>query len=155
MSNFLSVLKVLFVPALISLVLYTLTTFLIIPLYKRHRARYSQYLPLHGSLDSLSRRTYSLRQRVSDALTALILPSHRSDAYARTFMSGDHAEDEDLFSDNEGESMVGFDVDERRRAALERSDGLSEGYEGSRRLSRDLEEGFKDDSEDEEDERPA
>jgi hypothetical protein len=57
--------------------------------------------------------------------------------------------EEELFDDEEGEGMVGFDpLDERRREALEqqrRGLGLEE-----RRLSRELEEGFKDDSEDEE-----
>lgn len=59
----------------------------------------------------------------------------------------EHTDDE-LFDDEEGEGMVGFDIDERRREALERR--RSAVGDEDRRLSRDLEEGFKDDSDDEE-----
>lgn len=44
--------------------------------------------------------------------------------------------------------MVGFEIDEARREALDRR--RSDGLEVDRRLSRELEEGFRDDSEDEE-----
>ena len=54
-----------------------------------------------------------------------------------------------LFDDEEGEDMVGFDIDERRREALERRRN-SAGEAEVVRLSRDLEEGFRDDSSDEE-----
>lgn len=45
--------------------------------------------------------------------------------------------------------MVGFDIDERRREALEQRRSMV--GDEDRRLSRDLEEGFKDDSDDEDD----
>lgn len=55
--------------------------------------------------------------------------------------------DDDLFDDEEGEGMVGFDpVDERRREALEQRRSM---MEEDRRLSRELEQGFKDESDDE------
>lgn len=61
--------------------------------------------------------------------------------------SGDHTEDE-LFDDAEGEGMVGFDpIDDRRREALEQRRSMV--GEDERRLSRELEEGFKDESDDE------
>ena len=65
----------------------------------------------------------------------------------------EHNNEDELFDDEEGEGMVGFDpIDERRREALEQRRSMM--GEEDRRLSRDLEEGFKDDSEDEhEDER--
>jgi hypothetical protein len=44
--------------------------------------------------------------------------------------------------------MVGFEIDSARREALDRR--RSDGLEEDRRLSRELEEGFRDDSEDEE-----
>ena len=71
-----------------------------------------------------------------------------------------------LFDEESGEAMVGFDVQERnrRRNGLERqvhdmnaarrtvSGGGVERVVSDRRLSRDLEEGFRDDSDDEGDE---
>ena len=45
---------------------------------------------------------------------------------------------------------MGFEIDQRRREALERR--RSDVGEQDRRLSRDLEEGFRDDSSDEEEE---
>lgn len=56
------------------------------------------------------------------------------------------ASEEDLFEEEEGEHLVGFDVSQARREALEHGQHL---VDADRRLSRDLEEGFKDDSEDE------
>lgn len=50
--------------------------------------------------------------------------------------------------DEEGEHMAAMDVTAARREALERRRSASEAHE---RLSRDLEEGFMDDSSDEED----
>ena len=61
--------------------------------------------------------------------------------------------DELFFGEEEGESMVGFDVGRRERlvrvADVSGGQGRAE-MDSERRLSRDLEEGFKDDSEDEE-----
>jgi hypothetical protein len=54
-----------------------------------------------------------------------------------------------LFGDEEGESMVGFDF---RRREREVRGGRVESLWSDGRLSRDLEEGFKDDSEEEEEE---
>lgn len=67
--------------------------------------------------------------------------------------SGGEQHEDELFDDEEGEGMVGFDpIDERRREALEQRRSMI--GDDDRRLSRDLEEGFKDDSDDEhEDER--
>lgn len=61
--------------------------------------------------------------------------------------SGSEHNEEDLFDDEEGEGMVGFDpVDARRREALEQRRSM---MEDDRRLSRELEEGFRDESDDE------
>jgi hypothetical protein len=54
--------------------------------------------------------------------------------------------DESLFDEEEGEGMVGFNVDASRRDAIARQE---EAAITERRLSRDLEEGFRDDSDDE------
>lgn len=67
---------------------------------------------------------------------------------------------DDLFDDEEGEGMIGFDdpISVRRREALEQRrsvllDGVALGFgageDGERRLSRELEEGFRDESESE------
>lgn len=97
--------------------------------------------------------TASWRTKISDALTNLFVPSSwiRGRRVVVDGSGGEHTE-EDLFDDEEGEGMVGFDpVDERRREALEQRRSM---MEDDRRLSRELEQGFKDDSDDEhEDER--
>jgi hypothetical protein len=78
------------------------------------------------------------------------------------------ADDGALFDEESGEAMVGFDVQERnqRRNGLERQvsnmnaatrtvNGQGNGglaVDSNRRLSRDLEEGFRDDSDDESEE---
>ncbi|KAF2811831.1 uncharacterized protein BDZ99DRAFT_281292 [Mytilinidion resinicola] len=153
MSGFLGFLKTILVPALVSLIVYLLLTHLVLPFVRRHRHRYNQYLPVQGGLDSISSGTSSLRQRASDALYAFFVPSswRRRHAVVDGSYASDNHEDE-LFDDEEGEGMVGFDIDERRREALERRrSGVGE---EDRRLSRDLEEGFKDDSDDEGDTTP-
>ena len=64
--------------------------------------------------------------------------------------------DEEFFGVEEGESMVGFELG-RERLPVRGEDGrvvgeveLGSGLDSNRRLSRELEEGFKDESEDEE-----
>lgn len=101
---------------------------------------------------ALTSTTASWRTRISDALFNLFVPSSWR---ARTVVDGSGAEhnEDELFDDEEGEGMIGFDpIDERRREALEQRRSMM--GEDERRLSRELEEGFKDDSDDEgEDER--
>lgn len=58
------------------------------------------------------------------------------------------AQDSSDFDEDDGEEL--FDVDDNRREALS-LDARRGRDEDGRRLSRDLEEGFKDDSSDEED----
>ena len=56
--------------------------------------------------------------------------------------------DGSLFDEEEGEGMVGFDID----ASLSEAPELTEDANDSgRRLSRELEEGFRDDSDDDDD----
>ena len=57
----------------------------------------------------------------------------------------DTAGEEAVFDDEDGESMAGLDIDVDRREFLERND-IQDVRE---RLSRDLEVGFRDDSDDE------
>lgn len=65
------------------------------------------------------------------------------------YSTGDR--DGSLFDDEEGEGLVGFDVNAQRREQLGRPHDTDH---SDRRLSRDLEEGFQDES-DEEDRRDA
>ena len=139
--------QTIFVPLFLAAILYVLVALVLLPFIRRHRSRYSQYLPMPASVtDSPT----SWRTKLSDALYNLFAPSAWVRQRAVVDGSGQH--DDDDFDDEEGEGMVGFDpIDERRREALEQRRSMME--EG-RRLGRELEQGFKDDSEDEhEDER--
>ncbi|KAF2855133.1 hypothetical protein T440DRAFT_514171 [Plenodomus tracheiphilus IPT5] len=138
--------KAIFVPLFLAAILYVLLAFLILPFVRRHRSRYSQYLPMPAGVPEFSA---SWRTKLSDALYGLFAPSAwRRD---RTVIDGSGQNDDELFDDEEGEGMVGFDpIDERRREALEQRRSM---MEEERRLGRELEQGFKDDSEDEDEER--
>ncbi|KAF2710756.1 hypothetical protein K504DRAFT_475712 [Pleomassaria siparia CBS 279.74] len=153
MAAFVHFLKTIFIPLFLAAILYLLLAHLILPFVRRHRTRYSQYLPmpagLTASTSASSASSPSWRTRISDALYNLFVPS--SWGWNRNHMQLEHHEDE-LFDDEEGEGMVGFDpIDERRREALEQRRSMMghEDMEAGRRLSRELEEGFKDDSDDE------
>lgn len=134
-------------PLFLAAILYVLLALVILPFVRRHRSRYSQYLPVSADVTDFPA---SWRTKLSDALYNLFAPS----AWVRQggMVHGGSQHDDELFDDEEGEGMVGFDpIDERRREALEQRRSI---MEDEMRLGRDLEEGFKDDSEDEhEDER--
>ncbi|KAI1124371.1 hypothetical protein F5Y10DRAFT_269134 [Nemania abortiva] len=145
MGTTLSVIKTLLVPALISLVLFLASTYLILPLWRHYRNRYSQYLPL----DTISTQTVSLRIRIQDAIARWISSSSRWRLRARE--RGTVADDNESdvgFSSEEGEELN--EVDEDRRHALS-LDTHHQNTDSNRRLSRDLEEGFQDDSDDDDD----
>lgn len=131
-------------PALISLALYLLFSYAIIPFFRRYHQRYAQYLPLH----TISAHTSSLRDRVADALMHVFLPSSwRSGAQlVEGHQHNDHDGDS-VLNEEEGENMVGMNMDPARREALERR--RSTAGDAQVRLSRELEEGFMDDSDDE------
>ncbi|KAI9786540.1 MAG: hypothetical protein M1835_003033 [Candelina submexicana] len=140
MSGILGFLKTILTPALISLFLYMLFSYILLPIYRTHRSRYQSYIPLPTSLTST---TDNLRQRLSSFLN----PS--SQRQRNTYHStSSESESEGLFSEEEGEGMVRFEISEGRREALAR-EGMLVGTEGDGRLSRDLEEGFRDDSDEE------
>ncbi|PGH06608.1 hypothetical protein GX51_02235 [Blastomyces parvus] len=152
MAGSLDVARTLLFPALISLAVYLLLSFLIIPFIRRYRQRYAQYLPLH----TVSAHASTLRERASDALMHFLLPSSWRQRQIFGVQNGGGS----VFDDEEGEDMVGFEIDESRREALDqrrRSGGNNNNHNHSdrgsvdtdRRLSRDLEEGFMDDSDDE------
>ncbi len=89
----------------------------------------------------------SWRTKLSDALYNLFMPSTWT--RSRDVVDGSGQDDDELFDDEEGEGMVGFDpIDNRRREALDQRRSIAE---NERRLGRDLEQVFCDDSDDEED----
>ncbi|OJJ43739.1 hypothetical protein ASPZODRAFT_135758 [Penicilliopsis zonata CBS 506.65] len=131
--------KTILVPAFISLSIYLLFSFLIIPFFRRYHQRYAQYLPL----DAISAHSRSLRDRISDRVMRFFLPSSWQ---SQSHLDIDRTDNISIY-DEEGEIMVGMDMDRARREALERR--RSTAAETESRLSRDLEEGFMDDSDDE------
>ncbi|KAI5918939.1 hypothetical protein F4810DRAFT_690041 [Camillea tinctor] len=140
MGSTLSVVKTLIIPAVISLILFLVSTYLIVPLWRHYRNRYSQYLPL----DTISSRTSSLRSRMQDAIANWVVPSQWR-VGNRLVVEGES----DLgYSSEEGEELD--EVLEDRRHALS-LDSRNIHTDNIRRLSRDLEEGFRDDSEEDDD----
>jgi hypothetical protein len=125
------------------LFLYIILSYAVIPLYRQHRQRYAQYLPL----ETISQRTSSLRSRISDHVVRFLVPSSWLGGRPTAGRFGDAEGDGSLFDDEEGEGLVGFDNDAQRRERLERPNGIGI---SDRRLSRDLEEGFEDESDDDE-----
>ncbi|KAJ4369660.1 hypothetical protein N0V83_005422 [Neocucurbitaria cava] len=149
MAGFAHFLKTILIPLFLAAILYVLVALIILPFVRRHRSRYSQYLPMPAGVPDFSASSW--RTKLSDALYNLFVPSAWG-RDRRVVQHGSGHHDDELFDDEEGEGMVGFDpIDERRREALEQRRSM---MEEERRLGRELEEGFKDDSEDEhEDER--
>lgn len=126
-------LQTLFIPALISLAIYLLISYALIPFIRRYRERYSQYLPLHN----ISAHTSSLRERVSNGVMRFVLRIN----FHRRRVEG---QGEDADSD-EGEEMGA----PRGVLGLRRNgDGGSD--DTGTRLSRELEQGFMDDSDNDE-----
>ncbi|TKA75412.1 hypothetical protein B0A55_05783 [Friedmanniomyces simplex] len=171
--GFFDVVKALLAPALIALTLYTLGAYVLLPLYRRHHSRYTDYLPL----SSLSSHTSSLWSRIGDTVSRVLLPrslrwlgadGNSSNGGGVGGVNGggngamDYGDEQWVLEAGEGERMVGFggDVERLDRGRDERGGrirvvggpgGRVRGQEldSQRRLSRDLEEGFRDESSEE------
>ncbi|KAI0903239.1 hypothetical protein F4823DRAFT_307401 [Ustulina deusta] len=144
MGTTLSVIKTLLVPALVSLVLFLILSYLIVPLWRYYRNRYSQYLPL----DTISTQTTSFRIRMQNAVARWIASSSRWRLRARDRVNVADDESDVGFSSEEGEELNEVDEDGRHALSL---DTHHQQPDSNRRLSRDLEEGFRDDSDDDDD----
>ncbi|WQF86537.1 hypothetical protein CDEST_11551 [Colletotrichum destructivum] len=143
MGATMSVVKTLIVPAVISLILFVVSTYVLIPLWRRWRSRYSQYLPI----DTISTSTVSLRHRMQNGIARLMVPSTwRRNAHERIVIAADASDDG--FTSEDGEELGEVGEDTRRALAEDARRGR---HDSTRRLSRDLEEGFRDDSDDEDD----
>lgn len=98
----LNVIQTLIIPALISLILYLLLTYLALPLWTRYRTRYSYIpVPLAPSLDSISSRTSSLRARIQSLAGRFLVPS----AWRRRTDVVSAEEDEEGLDFEEGEEL--------------------------------------------------
>lgn len=151
-------LKTVILPAATALILYLAIHFAILPLYRRHRARYAQYLPV----PSTSTNPFSGLPSLQASLISFLLPSRwaewawrRRNARLARVVNAAAADDQDeeLGEDLDFELGDELEADRQRR----RRDGLSLSIDarGHRdassdaRLSRDLEEGFADDTDSE------
>ncbi|EME47408.1 hypothetical protein DOTSEDRAFT_124808, partial [Dothistroma septosporum NZE10] len=113
-----------FIPAIVAAALYGIGAFVIMPLIRQHRNRYSQYLPL----ESISQHTNSFRDRLATAVTRLVVPRNVVVIDASESRRGSTSGEEFVFGDAEGDSMVGFDVgrsDRQVRGANIGSNGRS------------------------------
>lgn len=133
-------------PAAVALALYVLLSYIIVPLWQRYRGRYSRYIPL----DTIGSHTSSLRHGLQDVLTRFLVPSSwRSNFQSRRFGLNTTGGSDSGFDEEDGEEL--FEVDDSRREALSLDASRGHDEDAGIRLSRDLEEGFRDDS-DEDDE---
>ncbi|KAI6889355.1 hypothetical protein KC360_g4443 [Hortaea werneckii] len=160
MGAFLDVSKALLIPAAVAATLYALFTYLLLPFYRNHYARYRQYLPLSVSS---STNAHGLRTRFTDWLVNAMIPNSMrwgrdGDVVRYTSATdpdgsgarrgGDSFDSEVyVFGEEEGERLVGFDHERLPRGRDERG-GVVE-VASDRRLSRELEAGFKDESSEE------
>ncbi|KAF1811047.1 hypothetical protein P152DRAFT_515450 [Eremomyces bilateralis CBS 781.70] len=147
-------LKTLLPPLLISLALFLLITYLLLPLYRHHRNRYRSYAPLSSSFESpvslASLRDLSAPFRAVAALLPAAWRWEYLSRFRRGRGRGDGAGDgADGRGEAEAEGMLdmppGYDQVEREEG-WGRRDRLGD---TERRLSRELEEGFRDDSDEE------
>ena len=102
-------------------------------------------------MGTLTERTSSIWTRSFHAFLGILPSSWRGSRipgisrYDSTAI-GDEDDDGGLYDDEEGEGLVGLDIDDLSRDALTLG---AHGLDTQDRLSRDLEEGFRDDSDDE------
>ena len=126
-------------PALVAGVLYVLLSFVVIPLWQRYRGRYSRYLPL----ETISAQTSGIRERIQDSVGRWILPSRWRQNFDATHFTVNAAVSDHEFDEDDGEEL--YELDGNRREALSLDARRRQEVDGAR-LSRDLEEGFADDS---------
>jgi hypothetical protein len=100
------------VPAIISLIIFLVLTYLLVPIWRRYRNRYSQYLPI----ESLSERTSSFRHRIQGRIRDFIFNTRWRRGRDAIVVA---SEDADFMSDGEElEEVVGggrTDVADERR----------------------------------------
>ncbi|KAI3396381.1 hypothetical protein diail_12271 [Diaporthe ilicicola] len=130
-----------------ALIVFLLATYILLPLWQRTRnSRYGAYLPL----ETISNGTQTVRARIQNQIARWLVPSTwRERLQDRLVIAGGPGSDNGYDSD-EGEELDEVPEDEDVRHRLEREARMNSGRpELERRLSRDLEEGFRDDSDEE------
>ncbi|KAL9116645.1 MAG: hypothetical protein Q9187_006829 [Circinaria calcarea] len=126
-------------PPLVAFLIYLVSIYIFLPLYRK-RTRYAQYLPLPIAPFASSSNRPSLVSRIRDRLSGALSAFSRGNNWQRR---QSQATDDSLFDDEELEEGIGMD-------GLEDDTGPGNpAVERDRRLSRDLEVGFRDDSDDE------
>ncbi|OBT62092.1 hypothetical protein VE03_09017 [Pseudogymnoascus sp. 23342-1-I1] len=129
------------IPLFIAGSLYLLLTYALLPLYQRHHARYVSYLPL----TAISTSTSTFRARLQASIAQYMLPAGwRTDFNAHQFAADSRSGSE--AGEEVGEELYAFAAGRRVGVSLDARRGRGE--EEVSRLSRDLEEGFADDSSD-------
>lgn len=126
-------------PPLVAFLLYLVSIYVLLPLYRK-RTRYAHYLPIPIPLSALSSNRPSLVSRIRDRISGALSPLGGGNRWQRRHSQ---ATDDSLFDDEELEEGVGMD------AAEDGTISSTLAVERDRRLSRDLEVGFRDDSDDE------
>lgn len=125
--------QTLLVPAVISLIIFLFLTFVLVPVWRRYRNRYSQYLPL----DSISDRTSSFRHRILGRFSSLNPLAHFvSGRQQVVFASGGAGTGAESGADDEDGEELG-DVDEATWRAIERHVPSVHTPDSTRRLSRE------------------
>ncbi|ROW08798.1 hypothetical protein VMCG_02972 [Cytospora schulzeri] len=135
-------------PAIIALIVFLLATYILLPLWQRYRnSRYGAYLPL----ETISSGTQTLRQRIQDSIARGLVPSSWRERLQDRLVVAGSSESDNGYNSDEGEELDEVPEDEDVRRRLEREARRSRGGrpDFQRRLSRDLEEGFRDESDEE------
>ncbi|PSS00821.1 hypothetical protein BD289DRAFT_8302 [Coniella lustricola] len=155
MGTTVSTVKTLIVPAVIALLVFVLATYILLPLWRRYRSsRYGAYLPL----ETISSGTLSLRYRVQNAIARWIVPSTWRERIQDRLVVAVGPGSDNGYNSEEGEELDEVPEDEDMRARLDREARRSQSSgrpDLERRLSRDLEEGFRDDSDEDETQSPT
>ena len=138
-----SLITTIIIPFFIALALYMFATYILYPLYQRHK-RYAAYIPLALPSPLPDGTTAGLFSRIR---SAVIAPLERAKWFQQWQRPRAGPAEFEAFEGDEELEEGAFNGGRERRAGADETDGEVEG----RRLSRDLEVGFRDDS-DEEDE---
>jgi hypothetical protein len=118
--------QTLIVPAVISLIIFLLTTYVLLPLWTRYRQRYSQYIPL----DRISNQTQGIRHRVQGYIAQWMVPSAwRRDQHVTIA----DADSDDGFESDDGEELAFVPTDQRRAISVSEQHRPDD----TRRLSRE------------------
>ncbi|OBT78817.1 hypothetical protein VF21_02622 [Pseudogymnoascus sp. 05NY08] len=127
------------VPLAVAGTLYLLLTFVLLPLYQRHHARYASYLPL----TAISSSTSTFRARIQASIAEYMMPAGWRTGFDASRYAGDSRSGSEA-GEEVGEELYEFVAGGGGGGSLDARRGG-----GGGRLSRDLEEGFADDSSEE------